>query len=87
MTIVIKLCLLEPRSRKFLPAISHVFATEYPQFEHFFGRQFGLEVGMKVSAGWLSAVVDVARLHQIVNCNAPLSHAIIFAPKGQDVRS
>jgi len=87
MTIVIELCVLEPRSRKFLSAISHVFATEHTQFEHLLGRQFGLEIGMKVSARWLGAVIGITRLHQIVDCNAPLSHAIIVAPIGQDVRS
>lgn len=86
MTIVIELCVLEPGSRKFLSAISHVSATEHTQFEHFFGCQFGLEIGMKVSAGWLGAEVDITRLHQIVNCNAPLSHAIIVAPIGQAVQ-
>jgi hypothetical protein len=42
---------------------------------------------MKVSAGGLRAVIDVTGLHQIVNCNAPLSHAIIVAPIGQAVWS
>lgn len=82
MTIVTQLCVLEPRSRKFLSAISHVLATEHTQFEHFLGRQFGLEIGMKVPADWLGAVVDITRLHQVVNCNSPLSHAIIVAQIG-----
>jgi hypothetical protein len=75
MTIGTELCVLEPRSRKFLSAISHVFATEHTQLEQFFGCQFRFEIGMKVPADWLGAEVDVTRLHQVVDRNSPLSHA------------
>src|SRR5215470_8184361 len=71
-TLRTKLRTTKPRRRKFINAVSHVLPTEDAHLEHLFRRELGLKLGIEVPAHRFGAVVNIARLHHIINFHAPL---------------
>ena len=68
---------LEPVFGKLGGAIGHVLATEHAKFEHLLGRQFGMEIGVKVLPDGFRQVIDVALLHHVINLD---THAHYLDP-------
>ncbi len=73
---VAKLCFREPVRRKLLPAVGHIFAAEYAQFQHLFRRQLRFEIGMKIPAHGFGQVIEILFLHQIVDDDFAFFHGI-----------
>lgn len=69
----------EPGRGKLFTAVSQVLATKHSQLEHLFRCQLRLEIGMKILSRWLSEVVNVTCLHQVVDLDRDytLSHRFI----------
>lgn len=65
---------IEPVGRELLCAIGHVLAAEDAEFEHLFRRELRLELGMKVLAHRLRAVVNVLALHFVADDDANRLH-------------
>jgi hypothetical protein len=57
----------EPASRKFVPAVSHILATENAQLKHFPWAQFWFEFDVKTSSSRLCQLIAVAGLHFVLN--------------------
>ena len=62
-----KLGVNEPVTWKLLKAICHILSSEHTEFKHLFGSEVWLECWIKVFSLWFSEVVDVSRLHPIVD--------------------
>ena len=60
-------CSGEPRRRKLIAAIRHVFAAEDAEMEHLLRRELWGKVRCEIPAGRLRTVVNVAALHRVVD--------------------
>ena len=65
---------LEPARRKFLPAIGHVFPTEYAELEHLFRRQLRRKAGTERAPHGFGAEVYVSLLHFVVHLHPHRFH-------------
>src|SRR5262245_2232224 len=65
---------LEPASRKFLPAIGHVFSPEYTELEHLFRSQLGRESRAEGAPNRFCAEVNVVLLHFVIHFNPHRFH-------------
>src|SRR5271165_5876151 len=60
-------CSHEPRRRKLVPAIRHIFAAEDAEMEHLLRRELRGKIQCEIAAGRLRTIVDVAALHRVVD--------------------
>ena len=81
MSILRKLCPVEPARRKFLSTIGHVFSSKDAELEHLFGRQLGRKSASKRTPHWFRAKIDIALLHFVIHFHAHRLHLdCVMAP-------
>jgi hypothetical protein len=67
-------CLREPARRKLVPAIGHVFSAEDTEAQHFWRREFGAEVRVKIAANRCNESVPITPLHPVIHDDGSLLH-------------
>ena len=66
----------KPIHRKFICAISHVFAAENAKFQHGFRGQFRPKLSIEIPTYGFRTAINVTGLHDVVDNNLSLFHLV-----------